>query len=288
MRDDPRRVMIRNGIDPDDIAGLRSTPRIRRQRFRLSHVGTLYGARDAAPVFAAIRDLMRAGDGSTATASRCGSSVTRSSKRPISDSIPVTFIDYVDHRAGLGRDGRRLGAALLSATERLGDRPGKSTEYLASGRPVLCVADPSNIAYRLVDRRRGWRVRGRRATFRRSLVRSSALSAIGIQTGARPWLRACVMRCSVGSRADTHRRARRGPARGNLERCDDPVASTTAFMTAARDVRLRVIVAPEWYPWPERPGYGSFCREQVPQLQRGTTPSSSRGPQTHGCAAPSR
>ncbi len=34
-------------------------------------------------------------------------------------------------------------------------------------------------------------------------------------------------------------------------------------MTAARDVRLRVIVAPEWYPWPERPGYGSFCREQV-------------------------
>jgi glycosyltransferase involved in cell wall biosynthesis len=34
-------------------------------------------------------------------------------------------------------------------------------------------------------------------------------------------------------------------------------------MTAVRDGQLRVIVAPEWYPWPERPGYGSFCREQV-------------------------
>ena len=29
------------------------------------------------------------------------------------------------------------------------------------------------------------------------------------------------------------------------------------------DRRLRVIVAPEWYPWPERPGYGGFCREQA-------------------------
>jgi glycosyltransferase involved in cell wall biosynthesis len=29
------------------------------------------------------------------------------------------------------------------------------------------------------------------------------------------------------------------------------------------DERLRVIVAPEWYPSPERPGYGSFCREQA-------------------------
>lgn len=34
-------------------------------------------------------------------------------------------------------------------------------------------------------------------------------------------------------------------------------------MTAARDGRLRIIVAPEWYPWPERPGYGGFCREQA-------------------------
>jgi glycosyltransferase involved in cell wall biosynthesis len=34
-------------------------------------------------------------------------------------------------------------------------------------------------------------------------------------------------------------------------------------MTPVRDGRLGVIVAPEWYPWPERPGYGSFCREQA-------------------------
>lgn len=34
-------------------------------------------------------------------------------------------------------------------------------------------------------------------------------------------------------------------------------------MTAIRDRGLRVIVASEWYPWPGRPGYGSFCREQA-------------------------
>lgn len=27
--------------------------------------------------------------------------------------------------------------------------------------------------------------------------------------------------------------------------------------------RLRVLVMPEWYPWPDRPTHGSFCREQA-------------------------
>ena len=56
------------------------------------------------------------------------------------------------------------------------------------------------------------------------------------------------------------------------------------------DRRLRVIVAPEWYPWPEWPGYGSFCREQVSgrRVPRGTTPSYITWASTHGCAAPSR
>jgi L-malate glycosyltransferase len=26
---------------------------------------------------------------------------------------------------------------------------------------------------------------------------------------------------------------------------------------------VRVLIAPEWYPWPEQPGFGSFCRDQA-------------------------
>ena len=40
-------------------------------------------------------------------------------------------------------------------------------------------------------------------------------------------------------------------------------------MTAARDGRLRVIVAPEWYPWPERPGYGRLLSRAGARSCRG-------------------
>lgn len=28
-------------------------------------------------------------------------------------------------------------------------------------------------------------------------------------------------------------------------------------------MRLRILITPEWYPWPEQPGFGIFCREQA-------------------------
>jgi glycosyltransferase involved in cell wall biosynthesis len=43
-------------------------------------------------------------------------------------------------------------------------------------------------------------------------------------------------------------------------------------MTAAHERRLRIIVAPEWYPWPERPGYGGFCREQAQAIAESHDP----------------
>jgi glycosyltransferase involved in cell wall biosynthesis len=33
--------------------------------------------------------------------------------------------------------------------------------------------------------------------------------------------------------------------------------------------RRRILVMPEWYPWPDRPGYGSFCRDQAVAVSRG-------------------
>ena len=32
--------------------------------------------------------------------------------------------------------------------------------------------------------------------------------------------------------------------------------------------RRRILVLPAWYPWPDRPGYGSFCRDQAVAVSR--------------------
>ena len=57
---DPRSVIVRNGVDAADLASsasLQPDP----GRFMLSHVGSLYGARDGAPVIEAIKRMSQAG-----------------------------------------------------------------------------------------------------------------------------------------------------------------------------------------------------------------------------------
>jgi glycosyltransferase involved in cell wall biosynthesis len=145
--DDRRQVVIRNGVDPDDLPAFKRSDS--STRFRLSHVGTLYGSRDAAPVFAAIRDLIGRGrlDRDRFELRIVGHASLRDADL---DSLPVTFVDYVDHHAAI--------AEMTSASALLFYQPpqsrgssGKIYEYLGSGRPVLCVAHPDNLAYRLVD-----------------------------------------------------------------------------------------------------------------------------------------
>ena len=145
---DPRRVVIYNGVDPDDLPAITSRPGV-SDRFRLAHVGTLYGPRDAAPVFAALRDLMARGrlDRDGFEVRIVGHARLRGEDL---DTLPITFLDYVDHETAM--------AEMVSASALLLYQPppsrgssGKIYEYLASGRPVLCVADPTNLAYRLVE-----------------------------------------------------------------------------------------------------------------------------------------
>ena len=145
---DPRRVVIRNGVDPDDLPDHDTRP-VGSDRFRLSHVGTLYGSRDAAPVFAAIRALMARGkiDRDHFELRIVGHADL---PRADLDSLPVTFVDYVDHQRAIAE---MTGASALLFYQPPASRgsSGKIYEYLGSGRPVLCVADPQNLAYRLVD-----------------------------------------------------------------------------------------------------------------------------------------
>ena len=148
-RHDRRRIFIPNGFDPDDLkpgVGVASEPPA--GRFRLSYVGSLYGSRHGSPVFDAVKELavrgyitpenfeMRiVGHVALADINRGG--------------VPVSSTGFVEHA--------RAVAEMLSATALFFHQPpeqlgasGKIYEYLASGRPILCVAHPDNAAFRLV------------------------------------------------------------------------------------------------------------------------------------------
>jgi glycosyltransferase involved in cell wall biosynthesis len=146
--DDARATIIRNGVDPEDLAALEAATPL--QHFRLSHIGSLYGTIDGAPVFEALRALLRRGavDPSSFELRFVGDANV--SGNPHLAGLPVTETGYVDHDEAL----REMGSAtalLLHRPSNTRASSGKVFEYLASRRPVLCVAAPDNLAYRLVQ-----------------------------------------------------------------------------------------------------------------------------------------
>lgn len=146
--DDPRRVVITNGVDPEDVPAVNARPR--RPRFRISYVGTLYGARNAAPVFAALRALLDRGviaEGDLEL--RIVGSAALGADANL-ERLPVSRTGYVDHAAAI----HEMAAAdvLLFHAPSVTQLPsGKIYEYLVSGRPILCVAGSDNSAFQLVQ-----------------------------------------------------------------------------------------------------------------------------------------
>jgi len=147
--DDPRRVVITNGVDADDLPAF---PACRAHppdgRFRLSYVGSLYGSHDGAETFAAIRQLMEAGELSGRNFELRVVGHAALERRKLR-SLPISFTGYVSHDRAL--------AEMAEASVLLYSRPpedrvisGKIFEYLVSGRPVLSVAHPDSLASRLV------------------------------------------------------------------------------------------------------------------------------------------
>jgi hypothetical protein len=146
--DDPRLVLIRNGVDPEDVPPPGSHPR--GQRFRISYVGALYGARDAAPVFAALRALVDRGVIDEANLELRFVGPPALTVDPNLERLPVSRTGYVDHATAVSE----MAAAdvLLFYAPALNRGPsGKIYEYLVAGRPILCVAGSDNFAFRLVD-----------------------------------------------------------------------------------------------------------------------------------------
>lgn len=146
--DDPRRVVIRNGVDPDDVPV--PEERSPNARFRLSYVGALYGERNAAPVFAALRALAarRAIDPGKLEVRLVGHQALDPALDL--DGIPITRAGYVDHAAAVA-EMTSADALLFYAPASNRGTSGKIFEYLAAGRPVLCVAGADNFAFQLVD-----------------------------------------------------------------------------------------------------------------------------------------
>ena len=150
--DDPRRVIIRNGVDEADfeLAGADevSPP---TDRFRLTYVGSLYGTRDAEPVFEAIRRLVSAGviDAQRFEVSLVGN-VWLGDETVELGPVHVNRTGYVDHSRAV-REMRSATALLFYAPASTWAPSGKIFEYLLSGRPILSIARRDNLAFELVD-----------------------------------------------------------------------------------------------------------------------------------------
>jgi glycosyltransferase involved in cell wall biosynthesis len=145
---DRRLAVIRNGVDPDDLAKAARSPVPRH--FRLAYVGSLYGQRNARPVFAALRAALDRGvfDPGAFELRLVGD--VHIAPDPDLAALPTTRIGYVNHLQALS-EMAAASALLFYLPPGLRLASGKIYEYLVSGRPVLCVAPRDNLAYHLVE-----------------------------------------------------------------------------------------------------------------------------------------
>jgi glycosyltransferase involved in cell wall biosynthesis len=145
---DPRLVLIRNGVDPEDLPA--TPPTVRGEQFRLSYIGALYGERHAAPVFAALRALVDRGviDPRDLDVRIVGHASLEDDANLA--RLPVTLTGYVDHATALS-EMRSADVLLFYAPALNRGSSGKIYEYLAAGRPILCVAGNDNFAFALVQ-----------------------------------------------------------------------------------------------------------------------------------------
>ena len=143
---DPRRVEIVNGVDEADLGPPAAPP---SKRFVLAHVGTIYAEHDPAPVLEALARLLARGDvdGERLEVRLVGAIYDESFKPPA--GIRVESVGYVGHREAVAEMTRATALLLYRSGSSLAPS-GKLFEYLASGRPLLCVTRPDNLAARLV------------------------------------------------------------------------------------------------------------------------------------------
>lgn len=146
--DDPRRVEIVNGVDENDLPDRAVVPP--QDRFVVANVGTIYGSVDPTPALNAIAALAarQAVDGDRLEVRLVGSVWEPSFAPP--PGIRVVSTGYVQHSQAI----REMCAAtvlMLYVPSSSLAPSGKLFEYLASGRPILCLTHSANLASRLVQ-----------------------------------------------------------------------------------------------------------------------------------------
>lgn len=144
--DDPRRVVIVNGVDDADLPAPTAES---RERFVLAHVGTIYGPRDPTPALSALAALVERGevDGERFVVRLVGSMWLQGFEPP--PGIQVELTGYLEHARAVEEMANATALLLYVPGSSLAPS-GKLFEYLATGRPLLCLAGPDNRASRLV------------------------------------------------------------------------------------------------------------------------------------------
>jgi glycosyltransferase involved in cell wall biosynthesis len=149
LRGTEERALIRNGVDIEDVPETQAKD---DSLFRLTYAGTLYGARNAEPVFAALRSLIARGeiDAERLELRLVGSDFRGPAAGSALRALPVKATGYVDHRRAVA-EMAASDALLLYQPSGWPGASGKLYEYLATGLPILCVADEDSVPSRLVQ-----------------------------------------------------------------------------------------------------------------------------------------
>jgi glycosyltransferase involved in cell wall biosynthesis len=147
--DPHNRTLILNGVDPEDLPS--TVAATAGPRLRVAYVGTLYGARDAEPAFAAMEKLISDGrlERARLQVRMVGSDFRGPAEGSALDSLPVEWTGYVDHHRAV-TEMTAADVLLLYQPPGWDGASGKLYEYLATGRPILCVAPAESRATRLV------------------------------------------------------------------------------------------------------------------------------------------
>jgi glycosyltransferase involved in cell wall biosynthesis len=144
-------LIIPNGYDPSDFAGLeRTEPEV----FTISYIGTLSDAYPVSGFAAAVRSLVRSGLRIRLRFTGAVSPASKEILRSATGTIDPEFSSHVSHREAV-RQMVQSSALLLVIPDHRSNRSiltGKLFEYLASGRPVICIGpldgDAANILAR--------------------------------------------------------------------------------------------------------------------------------------------
>lgn len=145
--DDPRRSVILNGVDNADLPKTALHPPA--DRFVLAHVGTVYDSIDPRPALRALGNLVEQGKIERKKVEvRFVGSIWIEDFRP-PQSIWFEQTGYAAHTQAV-EEMCSATALLLYIPGSSLHLPGKLYEYLGSGRPILCLARPDNLAAQLV------------------------------------------------------------------------------------------------------------------------------------------